>query len=190
MKRMFNLDKWTLLPEGKAMSFDLDRPRLVRIDVNPTGPVNLYVLTGDDTRFLARVVERDVLEFTVDGAFGLVADGDPVAIYTVDGQSWNFVDPAPEVFTRIHERRARNPELELIVAKMQQNMERRLAQQFDDVTAASERRERARALSSASGGSGGDVEDPSADAGTASRSKAARKPDKGSQDTGRRDDEE
>lgn len=162
MQRLFNLDKWTPLSEGRALAFDLDRPRVVRLDVNSAGPCNLYVMQreqeGSDASFLARVEGRDVIEFHVNGAFALVADGDGCNVYTVDGDVWTFRDLAPEIFTRIHERRVRNPELEYILAKMQANMERRLATQADEIRGAIERRERARSLPSPASGDGGKVQ--------------------------------
>ena len=151
MQRLFNLDKWQVMPEGRALKFDTDRPRVIRLDVNSSGPTNLYVMWRGqvdeehaEATFLAHVHGRDVIEFHTPGAFALVCDGEPCSVYSVDGDVWTLVDPAPEIFTRIHERRVRNPDLELIVAKMQQNMERRLAIQADELRAVIERREAAR----------------------------------------------
>lgn len=134
MQRMHNLEKWSELPPGKAMSFVVDWPRVVRIDVNVAGKANLFVIgDGGTPRFLAFVTGRDVVEFAANGRFGLIADGDPTFVYSVDGDTWSLDVPAPEIFTRVREKRARNPELEYIMAKMAHNMERRLAQQATEI---------------------------------------------------------
>lgn len=157
MQRIFNLDKWTVIPDGKALDFNTDRPRVVRLDVNCAGTANLYVVQKDEgeAAFLARIVGRDVIEFHSAGGFSIVCDGDPVSVYSVDGETWTFHDPAPVIFTRIHERRARNPDLELVMARMAQNMERRLAVQADELARLFERREAARAAASGDSVAGG-----------------------------------
>lgn len=141
MQRLFNLDKWHEVKQGKVIHFETDRPRVVRLEVNVAG-TSVLGIVGDkgSARFLALVTGRDVIEFHVGGSFGLVSDGDPVWIYTVDGDRWTYEDPAPEIFTRMHQPRIRNHELEVMMAKVQQNMERRLAKQADEIRRDAERR--------------------------------------------------
>lgn len=183
MQRVFNLDKWQEIPEGKAIRFNAEQPRVVRIDVNAPDAVRLYLINAaNEPHFLARVQGRDVIEFFSSGAFSLASDGQ-CYIYSVDGDVWTYNDPAPEIFTRIRERRGRNPELEYIVARMQQNMERRLAQQSHEIAAALERRQAAR-----------EAQSQPAQPSVAAREEPARKPGAKparapAADSGRRDDE-
>lgn len=149
MQRLFNINKWVVLSEGKAIQFKDERPRVVRVEVNAPEAAILYIVQGsksrkEDCRFLARVLGRDTLEFHVSGSFSLHVEGAPLSYYSVDGDNIAFVDEAPEIYTRIHERRARNPELEYMQWKMQENMERRLAAQADEIRRLVERGEASR----------------------------------------------
>lgn len=192
MQRLFNLDKWHPIVEGKAVQFELDRPRVVRLDVNVAGTANLYVVGDkkDQLRFLASCSGRDVVEFHVGGPFGLVSDGDPVWIYTVDGDLWTYEDPEPELFVRIHEKRQRNYELEVVMARMAANMEMRLAKQADELARLVERREAARALPPVDTGAAAAAgkQPPAPKGGGAGGDD--QKSGKAGKDTGRRNDEE
>lgn len=128
MQRMFNLSKWQVLRKGEALQFVNPRPRNVRIEVNAPTASRLYIVTEDgDLQFLARVEGRDTIEFGTDGAFDLTTEDDEVAVYTADGDDISMRVIAPVIFTKIANRRPRNPELEAIAARMAENMERRLA---------------------------------------------------------------
>lgn len=189
MQSIWNLDKWTPLVEGKAVAFERDEPRKVRLEVNAAGNACLYALVGQETRFVAFVQGRDVVEFVVPGKFGLVSDGDPVWIYTIDGDRWTYVEAEPVPFTRIHVERARSPELELMVARMQANMEKRLATQAQELGRLLERRAAAGPPHDEPAGSdraAGKQPTAPKGAGAGGNDKASGKPAK---DTGRRDDE-
>ena len=171
MQRLFNVNKWVELNEGKGVTFPGDRPRVVRLEVNSPGETFLYIHQDNDdasddvdTSFLARVCGRDTLEFHVSGKFSLSSEGPPCNIYTVDGDNIAFENLTPTIFTKIAERRARNPELEYIAAKMQANMERRLEQQAHELKHQyrldAERAERARAALPAPEGVAGDAGPP------------------------------
>lgn len=142
MQRLFNLSKWAVLEEGKAISFNGSKPRLVRLEVNAPGECFLYVSQENDARvdsdpevnFLARVVGRDTVEFHVGGGgFTLMVEGGSCNVYTIDGDDPSFVNLTPTVFTKLVERRARNPEFERMAQIMQLNVERRLAQQRQEL---------------------------------------------------------
>lgn len=79
---------------------------------------------------------RDTIDFAVDGPFSIIADGGEVHVYSQDSQQVELHVPAPEIFTRIANRRARNPQFELMMWQQRQNMEQR----FADLVAESERR--------------------------------------------------
>lgn len=129
MQRMYNLDKWTRLDEGEALSFDNPRPRNVRLEVNAPQETALYVADGSgEVHFLALVKGRDTLEFGSSGAFQLTVEGSGLMVYTADGADISHEELGAVSFTKVVERRRRNPELEQLAYMMQQNMERRLAQ--------------------------------------------------------------
>lgn len=153
MQRMYNLEKWMRLPQGSRLEFSNARPRTVRFEVNAPGERALYVVDelSGECRFLALTMGRDVIEFSANGAFSLLAD-DPAGgedvetwIFTADGADVSIVLEAPESFTRIVERRRRNPELEHVMALTMANMERRFAQQAGEFA---EQLERVRAAGS------------------------------------------
>lgn len=157
VQRLFNIDKWTTLVEGEAYLLPTDEEgklRRVRLEVNAPDPVRLFLIEPDQesVRFLARVDGRDCVEFVASGTLRLVVEGGPIGIYTVDGDDISFEVAAPVIFTKIMERRRRNPDLEYIAAKMNANMERRLAQQADDLRRLLANRETARAALEAASG--------------------------------------
>lgn len=130
MQRLFNVERWSLIKEGEAINFGNTVPRRVRIDVNAPEPVKLYYNDPDgNLLFLARVHGRDILDFGCYGEFALTAEGGDCWVYTVDGEDFSFVIPDAVVLTKIVERRARNPELELMQHMMNRNMEMRMEQQ-------------------------------------------------------------
>lgn len=145
MQRMFNLDKWLLLKEGETITFPSRRPRTVKVEVNAPQSVCLYVRDGDKpNQFLALVEGRDTVEFSSAGDFSLSVEEGSIWVYSADGDHVHAVVEDPVIFTRIAERRTRNPELEYITHVMQSNLERRLAQQADELERAIVARERAR----------------------------------------------
>lgn len=78
--------------------------------------------------FLGRAVGLDKFEFAVDGPFELVPVGGPAYVFTVDGQDISTKIVAPVIFTRIANRRARNPHLEMIEYQAKLNLQRMQAQ--------------------------------------------------------------
>lgn len=130
MQRIFNLDKWRTILEGEFIEFLSDRPRTVRLEVNARDRVRLFVQQeGGEPAFLAIVEGRDTVEFSANGAFDLYVEGGECAVYTADGDDWSVAEVDAVTFTKIVERRIRNPELELMMAITRQNMETRLAAQ-------------------------------------------------------------
>lgn len=91
------------------------------------GTEDLSVLSSDEggraVTFLALVKGRDRLEFSVDGAFDLMVEGGSCNIYTVDSAdvATRIVDPV--IFTRVANRRQRNPELEWMMYQQRRNQE-------------------------------------------------------------------
>lgn len=154
MLRMFNLRKWTELSDGGALSFHSTRARLVKLELNSPGPVKLHIRYPDGVYardevandgsvveviapgtdyFLGKIDGRETLETWVDGQFDLFVEGGTCFVFTADGDDVHAVVLDPVIFTRIAERRARNPELEAIERRMYLNQERRLAAQMEDM---------------------------------------------------------
>lgn len=134
MQRLHNVDKWFEVEPGKAVNFGNPDPRFVRLDVNCAGVAALYYSDGDgETRFLARVSGRDVIEFRSYGEFSITVDGSAVWMYTIDGEDISFSIPDAVKLTKLVERRARNPELELMRHMMNRNLESRLNAMRDEM---------------------------------------------------------
>lgn len=162
MQRITNVNKWSVIEDGKAMHFGNTEPRRVKIEVNAPDPVRLYYADGDgNITFLARVLGRDVVQFGADGEFSISADGADCWVYTVDGEDFSFSIPDAVIITKIAERRARNPEFEFMQYKMNQNLERRMEAQRLELEQLWDRRQAAIAAETTQppapvGGSGGE----------------------------------
>lgn len=79
---------------------------------------------GGSLVFIAVCKGRDRLEFAVDGPFDLVVEGGSAYVFSTDGQDIATRIVAPEIYTRIANRRQRNPHLEMIQYQMRLNQER------------------------------------------------------------------
>lgn len=129
-QRIHSLSKWQSLDEGKAVDFVLDKARTVVLEVNAPQEVALYVQEKEcRPQFLALVKGRERVEFGVERAFKIIADGGPVWLYTFDGQETGFVVESPYIFTRIADRKQRNPHQELVEYQMRENI-RRMGEQL------------------------------------------------------------
>lgn len=143
--QLMDLRKWQCLEDGNMVQFTKKNPRVVRIDVNTPFKVTLwYAEENEDAKFLALVEGRDRVEFAVDGPFDLTVEGGDCWFYTVDGADFSMQAVDDRTFTRIAERRTRNPELDYMMQVMYQNMERRIQQTASDLERQHERREKAR----------------------------------------------
>ena len=143
MQRLFNVDKWVHLEGGKAVHFENPQSRRVRLDINAPSKVQLtYADTEGLLIHLATVEGRDTLEFASGGEFSIISDGD-CWLYTVDGEDFSFSIPDAVVLTKLVERRARNPELELMQHMMNRNIQARMDQQREELEQLWNRREAA-----------------------------------------------
>jgi hypothetical protein len=144
MQRMFNLSKWTKISEGETVEFPSTRNRRVRVEVNSPAVSRIWTVNDDgDLTFLARINGRDSIEFFAVGQLRFHIEGGEVWIYTSDGEDISAVIPDAQSFTRVMERRQRNPQLEYIAAQMEANMNRRMEKQADEIAALYARREAA-----------------------------------------------
>ena len=139
--KLHALDRWSVLEAGKAIAFAASGR--VRLHVNVASATTFYLEDEDGPRLLATVpAGLETIEFSQAGKFSVfAADGSGEVHYqTAEGEPTfaRVVDPV--IFTKIANRRHRNPELEEIMYRMQMNVERRLAQQADQFEAALSRR--------------------------------------------------
>lgn len=134
--RIHNLTKWAKLEPGQALQLPGQHMRKVRIELNAPAPTRLDVLDGAVTTFLAVIQGHEVVEFSVSGeAFLSCTSDDDVWYFTNEGDNVAVSRPDAVSFTKIATRRARNPELERMMFKLEQNQLRREAKQADEIAA-------------------------------------------------------
>lgn len=153
MIRVFNTRKWSELNEKQSLSYKSKRARLIKFEINAPTRVELYLSYPDGAYvdrldspgqldeiippkksfFLCTVQGRETVETFVDGRVDLYAANGKCYVYTADGDDVSSVVVDPVIYTRIAERKARNPEIEAIERRMFLNTERRIASQMDDM---------------------------------------------------------
>ena len=142
-----SLSRWQVLPEDGCIWFpDVEGERRIRLHLNCEGETPLYLDDGGGIGFLTTVpAGLQSVEFSVAGKVAVLpAKGAGQVHYqTAEDEPTHVALADPIIFTRIAERRARNPELEQIAAVMSRNLERRMALQADEFEARFERRRKA-----------------------------------------------
>lgn len=143
--KLNSLARWSVLMPGEGIIFNGsdDGERRVRVNFNCERPTVLYIVIMNVERFLVALpAGLETVEFNVRGNFRIVADKEAGEVHfqSADLEPTFSENVDPVIFTRIANRRHRNPELEEIMWRMQANMERRLAQQADEIESAFERR--------------------------------------------------
>lgn len=83
-----------------------------------------YDEPGKLIQFLGVCKGRGTVEFAVEGPFDLVAEGGGAYVYSHDGVRVETVVVEPRIFTRIANRKQRNPHLEMIEFQMRLNQMR------------------------------------------------------------------
>jgi len=133
--RIHNLSKWSRIEPGNVLHLEGDHLRKIRVEVNCVEPTAFHVLEGDEPVFLAVVQGHQLLEFAAAGTVDLVpsTDGD-VWYFTTDG-GIDATESIEASFTTIASRKARNPQLELMMWKQEQNMRRREAALAEELAA-------------------------------------------------------
>lgn len=130
-----DLEKWRRVPSNATgLIFTNDLPREVRLQVLAEQPTRLYVEHGEHRHFIGIVCGYEVIKFQMTGPFSLVADAVGCVVWTPEIESAGAVEiPEAVSFTTMMTRRQRNPQLEMMMHKMQQNMERRIARTERDL---------------------------------------------------------
>lgn len=143
--KLNSLSRWSVLAPDTAVVFSGSdvAERRVRIDFNLEGVTSFFIDLGGSERFLCTLPEgQETVEFSASGTFRIYAEeGSGVVHYVSADLEPTFSEVVdPVIFTKIANRRHRNPELEEMMFRMNQNLERRLAQQAGEIEAAFERR--------------------------------------------------
>lgn len=131
MINLKDMSAWRPLEAGEVMEYRSRRPRPVKLEVNSDRPVALMIaIEGAPPQLLALVHGRETVAFVVAGQYQLMhlTEGATVWLYSADGTMVHRPNVIEEAFTRIHERKARDPELEYMMYSMNKNFERRMAQ--------------------------------------------------------------
>lgn len=135
MLTLNDIQKWVPLEDGEVITFAGQRPRPIMLEVNTSEKAVLMIhLKGEDTpRLLALVEGRETLSFVVPGPFDLMhrTPGADVYVLAADGSKVHREGLDLDAYTTLHERRARNPEIEYMQYLMNQNIEKRLAKQAE-----------------------------------------------------------
>lgn len=130
VKRLHNLSKWRELKAGDGIEFVGERDRRVRIEFNTETATRLHLVHGDDddtqVTFVTVVEGFDVVEFTAPGNCVLAATSDGEVWYFTNEGDVEATDRQAVSFTKVMNRRARNPELERMMWKMEQNIAARM----------------------------------------------------------------
>lgn len=142
--KLNSLARWRLY-RGEAFTLHgRDGERRIRLHVNCERETAFYRVHGDDEQLLAVVPAGvETIEFSAGGDVSIIAlprDDGQVWYQTADVEPTYSTVVDPVIFTKIANRRHRNPELEEMMYRMQLNVERRLAAQAEEFEAALERR--------------------------------------------------
>ena len=129
MRNLQEVSKFVLVAAGSGRELASDKRRVVRLELNTACPCQLRLQTGGgDIRFLANVEGRETITFIADGPVTVWPDSeDEVWWWSPEMEMTHVVIPDAETFTKIANRRQRNPDLERMMAKMHENAERRHA---------------------------------------------------------------
>lgn len=127
--RIHNLTKWSVIQPGEALDLPGEELRNVVLDLRVTERTRVDVVADGGVWFLAVIEPADGvqrLEFGVTGKVELAfsTDGE-VWFFTDDGDSIAYENPEAVSFTKIANRRSRNPQLEMMMFKQEQNARRR-----------------------------------------------------------------
>lgn len=145
--KLNSLSRWSSLPSDKAIVFEGSGigERTVRLHLNLEAVTSFFIGADDKELFLVTMQPGvDTVEFSATGTFRVYAEeGSGAVLYQSADLEPTFAEIIdPVIFTKIANRRHRNPELEEMMFRMNQNLERRLQQQAGELQAAFERRVR------------------------------------------------
>lgn len=131
--RLHNVSRWAQLEPGNVFPIYGEQSRNVRFELNCETDTRLDIVRDEVPTFLATIRGREDIEFAAEGECYLVATSEgEVWYHTDEGDRIDFENPMSVSFTKIANRKARNPALEMMMFKTEQNMKRRLAALEDE----------------------------------------------------------
>jgi len=146
--KLNSLSRWHELAEKNALMFEqgaANGERRIRLNLNLPRRMSFFIEDDAGSRFLASAGPGfETIEFSHFGKFAVFSEDDsgPIQYQTSETEPTHVEVVDAAIFTKIANRRHRNPEMEEMMYRMQLNMERRLAQQAGEIEAALERRRR------------------------------------------------
>ena len=144
--KLNSLSRWAALDPKQSIVFDGSdiAERRVRIDFNLEAATSFFIVDRDGVEdFLCALpAGQETIEFSAAGKFSVYAEAGSGAVHYISADLEptfsEVVDPV--IFTKIANRRHRNPEVEEMMYRMQVNADRRAAQQVGELEAAFARR--------------------------------------------------
>lgn len=138
--RIHSPGAWKQVTATMALNFQREdpAPRVVQVRVNCPEKTRFDLLWKGGSTFVGVVEGFDVLEFVADNETVLQPSamgpsGETEVWYlSTDGDDESYSTPELTSFTKVVQRRARNPELDRMMSKMQENLMRRLNRQLRD----------------------------------------------------------
>lgn len=132
MYDLTDLTKWR--PIGTAgIDFPTDKPRKVRLELLAADEVTVAVKFDKRSMPIGVFHGYEVISFQMQGPFTLTCDGQ-CFVWTPELETTGAVEiPDAIPFTTMMNRRERNPQLELLMHKMNQNVERRMRKLEQDM---------------------------------------------------------
>lgn len=135
--KLNNISDWSAVEAGESVMLPGGRHRKVRLDVNTASRTHITLTTEQgEICFLGVVDGLETLEFAAEGNLRLDfvnSDDEATWIYTADGQQVAVYAADQMPYTKPHQRRARNPEIEHLAMKMEQNMLRNMRVMQEDL---------------------------------------------------------
>lgn len=136
--KLSNLAAWRVVNPGDGILLPGGKRR-VRIAFNTPAQTEITVLHANKAYLLGVVTGFDEFEFGVDEAVEVHLDSDKPCYWRTDDGDQTATQPSTDTFTKMMERKERNPELEYMMYMAEVNANKRAEQMIASVTAMAER---------------------------------------------------
>lgn len=136
MQRIKRFNRYVSLQANKPLTLGCGKMRTVRMDFLAPEETKVFAKGGDGGakawQFIAIVKGNETVEIGWHGPLMIKAES-PVSIYSSEMEKTEITIENPEIFTRVLNRRKRNPEMERMMFEMQRNIENRVATQLGEI---------------------------------------------------------
>lgn len=137
--KLGNLTSWKPVNPGDGILLP-GKKRRVRIAFNTQAATKVVALQRNEVYVLGVVTGMQEYEFGASGDVEIHLDTDQVALWRTDDGVQTATQPSTDSFTKMMERKERNPELEYMMYMAEQNAKRRSDQMLASAEAMIERR--------------------------------------------------